>query len=135
MTANSATILGALLAYIGIFAPGLTLHTATMGIWGPLRRRSNKAVFSCLRGVNAAAVGLVYTAVYRLWQTGYLTASATTEERRGVSDNGIPLGDEAWLVVITATAFVGGMWFKVPAPAAILLGAVLGLIWYGITRA
>ena len=27
---------------------------------------------NALRGVNVAAVGLIYTAIYRLWQTGYV---------------------------------------------------------------
>lgn len=129
VSGGEPAILGAALAYIGIFAPGISLHTATMGIWTPLRRKSHKAVFSVLRGVNASAVGLVYTAVYRLWEAGFLDA------RDGATNDGRSLGADPWWVVTTATAFIGGMYFNVPPPVAILLGAVMGMIWYGVTSA
>lgn len=129
VSGNEPAILGAALAYIAIFTPGIALHTATMGIWSPLRKKSHKAVFSCLRGVNATAVGLVYTAVYRLWEAGFLDA------RDGDSQNGRSLADDAWWVVVTATAYVGGMYFNISPPVIILSGAVMGLIWYGVTTA
>ncbi|KAI9824251.1 MAG: hypothetical protein M1832_002058 [Thelocarpon impressellum] len=112
---------GAVIGYIAIFLPGLTLHTGTMGIWRQLRRY--QAVTSCLRGVNASAVGLIYAAVYRLWEMGYLSEGAPT---------GQSLGKDPWWLVVTATAFVGGMWFNVDAPVAILLGGVMGMVWYGV---
>lgn len=127
ISGGEPAVLGSALAYIGIFTPGLVLHTAVMGIWAPLRRKSHKAVFSVLRGVNATAVGLIYTAVYRLWEAGYLDAAG------GSSNTGRSLGADPWWIVVTATAFIGGMYFKVPAPVAIVLGAIMGLIWYGIT--
>ncbi|KAI9814162.1 MAG: hypothetical protein M1832_005973 [Thelocarpon impressellum] len=116
---NSAT--GAVIGYVAIFFPGLVLHTGTMGIWRQVRRY--RAVTSCLRGVNAAAVGLIYAAVYRLWEMGYLSEGAPT---------GQSLGKDPWWLVITATAFVGGMWFNVDPPVAILLGGVMGMVWYGV---
>lgn len=115
---------GALIGYIAIFSPGQFIHTGTMGLWKRLRR--HQSVISCLRGVNASAVGLVYTAVYRLWEIGYLDEAY---------QSGSPLGKEPWWVVITATSFVGGMWFKLPAPAAIVLGGIMGLIWFAIVKA
>jgi hypothetical protein len=36
---------------------------------------------------------------------------------------------------VTATSFVGGRWFGVSPPIAILLGGAMGLIWYGIVKA
>ena len=119
---NSAV--GALIGYIAIFTPGLVLHTGTMGLWKTLR--GYRWVTSCLRGVNASAVGLVYTAVYRLWEIGYIDETY---------QSGSSLGRDPWWVVITATSFVGGMWFQLPAPAAILLGGVMGMIWFGIVKA
>ncbi|KAL8804212.1 MAG: hypothetical protein Q9223_005852 [Gallowayella weberi] len=115
---------GAVIGYIAIFAPGLILQTGFMGLWKTLR--GHRSVTSCLRGVNALAVGLVFTAVYRLWEIGYID-----EGYQG----GSSLGRDPWWVVITATSFVGGMWFKVPAAAAIVLGGVMGMIWYGVVKA
>lgn len=50
------------------------------------------------------------------------------------STGGSSLDSDPWLVVIAATSFSGGMWFKMPAPAAILLGGVMGMAWYGVVR-
>ena len=112
---------GAVLGYIGIFTPGIVLHTGTMGLWKVLRNR--RWFTSCLRGINAAAVGLIYTAVYRLWEQGFLNAEHTS---------GSSLGLNPWWLVVTATSFVGGRWFGLSAPIAILLGGIMGLIWYGV---
>lgn len=95
-----------------------------MGVWRTLR--GYRWFTSCLRGVNATAVGLVYTAVFRLWRMGYID---------GENQQGTSLETDPWWVVITATSFVGGMWFKLQAPVAILLGGAMGMVWYGIVRA
>lgn len=113
-------VLGALLGFVGIFLPGLTLSVAAQSFWRVLRRR--KWVGDLLRGVNATAVGLVFTAVYRLWEIGYLTG----EVGRGVS-----LANEPWWVVVAAVTYAESAWFGVPPAVAIVLGAVLGLCWYG----
>ncbi len=153
VSSRQPTVLGAVLAYIGIFAPGLALHSATMGVWSPLRRRSHRAVFACLRGVNATAVGLVYTAVYRLWETGFLdprpvgssggsSSNSTNSTNSGgggggssriTANRGGSLGADAFWVVVTTASYVGGMWFGLSPVGAIVMGAVLGLIWYGVT--
>lgn len=114
-------ILGAVIAYIGIFLPGMVLVHGTMGVWKVLR--SKPWVKSGFRGVNAGAVGLIYTAVYRIWQVGYIDEGF---------QSGKSLGDDPWWVVVAASAYVGGMHFGLPAPLAILLGAVLGLVRYGV---
>jgi chromate transport protein ChrA len=62
--------LGAAISYLGIFLPDLMLSLGAQSIWRVLR--TNPAVVSLLRGVNATAVGLVFTAVYRLWEIGFL---------------------------------------------------------------
>ncbi|KAH6873824.1 chromate transporter-domain-containing protein [Thelonectria olida] len=112
---------GALLAFLGIFIPGLTLVHGTMGIWAAVR--GWRWVKSALRGVNSAAVGLIYTAVYRIWQIGYIDKGF---------QQGTSLAVEPWWVVVTATSYVGGYWFRVSPPVAIVMGAVMGLIWHGI---
>ncbi|GJN82799.1 hypothetical protein PLIIFM63780_006344 [Purpureocillium lilacinum] len=112
---NSAA--GAVLGFIAIFAPGLITVHGTMGIWSAVR--GLRWVKSMLRGVNAAAVGLIYTAVYRLWQIGYIDEGF---------QQGTSLALEPWWVVVTASSYVGGYWFGVSPPVAIVMGAVLGLV-------
>jgi chromate transport protein ChrA len=119
------TIVGALLGFVGIFTPGLTLAVAVQSFWSVLR--SKKWVIDILRGINATAVGLVFTAVYRLWELGYLTSEASQEGRS--------LGLEPFWVVVTAVSYAESAWFKVPPAVAIVIGAVLGLVWYGIVQA
>jgi chromate transport protein ChrA len=114
---------GALIAFLGIFAPGMIIVLGTMGFWKALR--SKRWLMSLLRGVNAAAVGLVYTAVYRLWQIGHVDGS---------HESGSALGADPWWVAITATSFVGGRWFGLNAPSAILLGGAMGVIWYAVVE-
>jgi chromate transport protein ChrA len=116
-------ITGAIIAFCGIFIPGIVLVHGTMGVWGVLRSR--RWVKSGVRGVNAGAVGLIYTAVYRIWQVGYIDEGF---------QSGRSLGDDPWWVVVTATSYVGGRYFGIAAHLAILLGAVLGLIRYAVVE-
>ncbi len=117
------SIVGALIAYLAIFLPGLMIVTGIVGLWKVLR--SKTWLRSFLRGVNAGAVGLVFTAVYKLWQIGAVDA---------VHSSGQPLGTDPWWVAITATSFVGGCWFHLRAPVAILLGGCMGLGWYAVVH-
>ncbi|KAI9787106.1 MAG: hypothetical protein M1839_003341 [Geoglossum umbratile] len=118
---NSAT--GALIGYLGIFLPGLILFIGTIGIWRSMRRK--RWVTSSLRGVNAAAVGLVYTAVYRLWRIGFVDRAFQA---------GASLEQDPWWVAVAATSFVGGMWFDMAAPVAILLGGAMGMLWFAVVK-
>ncbi|KAL9009264.1 MAG: hypothetical protein Q9173_005690 [Seirophora scorigena] len=113
---STPSVLGAIVAYLGIFVPGLTVQSGIMGIWGSLPK--SRALLSALRGVNAAAVGLVFTAVYRLWQIGFLDQD---------NQDGQPLGGSPWWVVVTATSFVGQAWFGLNPPSAVVLGGVMGM--------
>ncbi|KAH7012579.1 chromate transporter [Microdochium trichocladiopsis] len=115
---------GAVIGFVGMFAPGLITMHGTIGVWNAIR--GWRWVKSSLRGINAAAVGLIYTAVYGLWQTGYMDGSY----QRGTN-----LGLDPWWVVVTAGSYVGGYWFGVSPPVAILVGAVMGLVWYGVVSA
>jgi len=119
-----SSIAGAFIAWVAIFSPGMILVHGTMGIWSGARNR--RWVKSLLRGINAGAVGLIYTAVYRIFLVGYIDEGFQA---------GRSLGDDAWWVVIVATSYVGGRWFKVSAPLAILLGAVMGLLRYAVVDA
>jgi len=114
------TVFGAFLGFLGIFLPGITLAVTVQSFWRVLRTK--KWVVDLLRGVNATAVGLVFTAVYRLWEIGYLVP----EDSRGRS-----LAAEPWWVVVAAVTYAESAWFNVPPAVAIVIGAVLGLCWYG----
>ncbi|KAL2022382.1 hypothetical protein VTK56DRAFT_5449 [Thermocarpiscus australiensis] len=124
LNSGHSSIAGALIAWAGIFSPGLILVHGTMGIWSAARNR--RWVKSIMRGINAGAVGLTYTAVYRIFGVGYV------DER---SQSGRSLGDDPWWVVITATSYVGGRYFNINAPLAIVLGALLGLVRYRVVSA
>lgn len=115
---------GALIGLFGIFTPGIVIAIGVIGLWKIFR--SHRWLISLLRGVNAGAVGLVFTAVYKLWQVGLVDAENQT---------GSSLGRDPWWVAITATSFVGGAWFGLSAPLAILLGGIMGLVWYGVVSA
>ncbi|KAF4810260.1 hypothetical protein CGCSCA5_v010719 [Colletotrichum siamense] len=119
--AGCSPLAGAVVAFVGIFTPGIVLVHGTMGVWGVLRSRP--WVKAAVRGVNAAAVGLIYTAVYRIWQVGFLDEGFQA---------GRSLGDDPWWIVVAATAYVGGRYYGVAAPFAILLGAAMGLGRYGV---
>ncbi|KAL8829905.1 MAG: hypothetical protein Q9170_005971 [Blastenia crenularia] len=116
------SVAGALIAFVAIFAPGLIIVLGFLGLWTRLQEQGwFRAI---LRGVNAAAVGLVFTAVYKLWEIGLVSNGGTSGVGAG---SGLPLGGDPWLVALTAGAFVGGKWFKVSAPVAILAGGVAGV--------
>lgn len=118
-----ASYWGALIAFVSIFTPGIILQTGILGMWKVLRSRR---WFLCLlRGINATAVGFVYTLVYKLWRIGFIDEN---------NQEGSSLGRDPWWVIVTATSFVGSAWFGLNAPLAILLGAVLGLVWFAAVR-
>ncbi|KAL5119309.1 hypothetical protein ACEQ8H_002796 [Pleosporales sp. CAS-2024a] len=117
---GTPTLLGALLAFVAIFAPGLVLAVGVQSIWQVVRTKP--WVLSVLRGINAAAVGLVFIAVYRLWEIGYLTPE---------SGQGKSLAQEPWWVVVAAITYAETAWFGVPPALAIVFGAILGLGWFG----
>jgi chromate transport protein ChrA len=118
------TVFGAFLGFVGIFVPGITLAVAVQSFWRVLRKR--KWVVDLLRGMNATAVGLVFTAVYRLWEIGYLVPN---------NSRGQSLALEPWWVVVAAVTYAESAWFNVPPAMAIVAGAILGLIWYGVVQA
>jgi chromate transport protein ChrA len=114
------TIFGAFLGWLGIFVPGLTLAVAIQSFWRVLR--SKRSVIRFLRGVNATAIGLVFTAVYRLWEIGYLTAANSA---------GQSLANDPWWLVVSTVSYAGNAWFGLPPAVTIVIGAILGLCWYG----
>ena len=119
---STPSIVGAILAFIGIFAPGVILAIAFQAIWGAVR--DHPVIIALLRGINAAAVGLVFTAVYRIWEIGYLSPGR----------DGTTLGAEPWWVVIAVVTYASAAWFRVETWIGILAGGALGLCWYGVVK-
>jgi chromate transport protein ChrA len=111
---RDAPVLGALLAYAGIFLPGILLKVAVLPVW--TTGRTWPGVAHAFTGVNSCAVGLVVAAVYLL--TGL--------------DVDAPGGDASvlaspLLVSIVAVAFtVSGSMVSLPAPLVMLAGGVMG---------
>jgi chromate transporter len=64
--------MGAVIATVGIFLPGLLLVIAALPYWQALRSRPSMAAM--LAGINAAVVGLLATALYTpVWTSAILT--------------------------------------------------------------
>lgn len=123
LASPSNPALGATLGFVGIFLPGQIIQNALLPLW--TKMRTQPRLNSFLRGIACGAVGLVYAAVYRLWKIGLLTPQ---------SQQGSSLENEPWFVSICAASFVAGKWYGLPPPAAIVLGGLLGMVWYGVVR-
>ncbi|KAG8532307.1 uncharacterized protein KY384_003948 [Bacidia gigantensis] len=118
------SFLGALITFVAIYTPGLCILVGFMSLWRIINGR--KWFHSILRGVNAAAVGLVFAAVYKLWQIGYLTVSV---------QSGRPLGTDPWCVLVLAVVYTGSAWFGWNPPFSILFGGVAGVVKFAVVNA
>ncbi len=94
---------GAVIAFAGLFLPGTLVIYAVLPFWEKVRTRP--LVSSTLVGVNATAIGLVVAAVFLLW------------------DRAVHTPTEAAIALL---AFGAVMFFRVPAPLAIVGAGVLG---------
>ncbi|SCV69013.1 BQ2448_2033 [Microbotryum intermedium] len=126
----SQPFLGGLLGATAIFTPGILLKLGALPLYQKFK--ANGPVRSVLRGFNAGAIGLIYSAVYRLFRVGFVQGStldpAVPATFRSLDQDGF------WVSVVAAT-FVACGWFNVPTPVAILGGAIGGLAWYGVQQA
>ncbi|KAF9989860.1 hypothetical protein BGZ75_004685 [Mortierella antarctica] len=115
INANKNGVAGAVLCFIGIFLPGILLKNAIIPFWQFVRQHpSVKMVF---RGVNACALGLVFSAIWLLW----------------VQTNEVG-GHSGYHGVIASTAFVASGYLGVPAPFAIILGGAMGAVEYAVSK-
>ncbi|KAG0293249.1 hypothetical protein BGZ98_002255 [Dissophora globulifera] len=111
VNANKSGVAGAVLGYLAIFFPGLILKNAIIPFW--LFVREHKSVKMMFRGVNACALGLVFSATWLLW----------------VQTNSVG-GSASYHAVIVSVAFVASGYLDVPAPLVIILGGLMGGIEY-----
>ncbi|KAJ5580259.1 chromate transporter-domain-containing protein [Penicillium hispanicum] len=93
-------IFGAEDGALSIFVLGIALAVAIQSFWRVLRTR--RSVIRFLRGVGATAIGLDFTAVYRLRQIGYLPSSHSA---------GQSLAVEPWWLVVATVSYAGNAWF------------------------
>ncbi|KAJ3336882.1 hypothetical protein HDU93_002037 [Gonapodya sp. JEL0774] len=122
----------AILSWIGMFAPGLILITGMLPLWSSLRSHPlSRPIFA---GLNAAAVGLLFSAFYGLWQKGVSPLShdvPTTTSPQCVSTS---VGDHQIHVALAAVAFVSVGYLGVPSPVAVVVGGIVGAVEYGVGR-
>lgn len=96
---------GALVAWAGLFGPGVLLIFAIVPFWARLRHVA--AFRSILKGVNATAIGLVGAACVILWEASVV--------------------DAADAMVFCLAGFLAVV-YNVMAPLVVLAGGVLGAI-------
>jgi Chromate transport protein ChrA len=96
---------GALIAYLGLFGPGVILIFAIVPFWARLRHVNWFKVM--LNGVNSTAIGLVGAACVILWEAAV----------RNSAD-----------AIVFCFSGVLAMVFNVPAPICVIAGGVLGAI-------
>ena len=96
---------GALVAYCGLFAPGVILIFAMVPFWARLRH--NATFKAILKGLNATAIGLVGAACVILWEAA--------------------ISDAADAMVFCFAGTLACV-FAIQAPLCILAGGVLGAI-------
>lgn len=95
---------GAVIAYLGLFSPGVILIFAIMPFWATLR---HTAWFkTMLVGLNNTAMGFIFAACILMWETAVHNAA----------------GAAAFMVTGVCASR------KVPAPACILIGGVVGAV-------
>lgn len=96
---------GSLIAFLGLFGPGVILIFAIMPFWVKLR---NNLIFrAILSGVNASAIGLVGAACVILWESAIVTTA------------------DAMIFSICLTCHVS---FAIAAPFVIIIGFIIGAI-------
>ena len=96
---------GALIAYCGLFAPGVILIFGMVPFWARLRH--NDTFKALLKGLNATAIGLVGAACVILWEAAIVDAA------------------DAMVFCFAGTL---ACVFAIQAPICILAGGVMGAI-------
>ena len=97
---------GALAANLGLFSPGFILLVAALPFWSQLRHSASFR--KILRGVNAAAIGLIGSACVNIYSSSI---------KRGADS-----------IVLVFTSSPVSFSNNLPSPLIIFLGAVLGAI-------
>ncbi|KAJ3014824.1 UNVERIFIED_CONTAM: hypothetical protein HDU68_000115 [Siphonaria sp. JEL0065] len=112
------TFVGALLAWIGIFLPGLLVKAGVLPIWR--HSRDLPALKKIFKGLNSVAVGLLVAAVYLLWMKAV-----------ALPDNEVTsLGEYTGWTGVMVVAFLAMDTWKIQPWWVVGAGAIVGaLAW------
>lgn len=130
LSVRSNPALGGFLGWMGIFAPGILLKLALLPVYSSWRKFD--LAKSILRGLNAAASGLIWTAVWQLFLVGYIYTPASGLSGTGAASTSGPLTSDPFWGVVAASAFVATQWFRSPPAVTVIGGGVAGLCWFGV---
>ena len=93
---------------------------------------------SIIRGLNAAATGLVWVAVWQLFLVGHIYVGASgqgqqqqQQQQRALSG---PLTADPFWAVVASASFLACRNYKLPPWAGVLGGGAAGAAWYGVTK-
>jgi chromate transport protein ChrA len=114
---------GAVVGFFGIYFPGIAMKHAFLPAWEKLRL--NTYVMSGFKGVECAAIGLVFTAVFRLFKIAIIDAE---------NQSGSSVDNKPWFFFIASMAFSYCTWFNGWPVVAIMGGGLLGVLYYGAVR-
>ncbi|KAI8905595.1 chromate transporter-domain-containing protein [Gorgonomyces haynaldii] len=116
---------GAVLGYLGIFLPGILLMSALLPLWK--RFRQLKTVQAIFKGVNAAAVGLTFSAIYILAKKSIVATDGTF----GLV---FPITDSPLYTSVAAMTYASVGFANLPAPASIFIGGIVGVIEWALVK-
>lgn len=102
-------ILGIIICWVGLFAPGIMLIFAILPYWGAFRKW--KLYRHALPGLNSAAVGLIISSVFQLSLNAYVSSPFPTTS-----------------ICIGILAFAATDVVTIPAPFVVVGGGVIGVI-------
>jgi chromate transport protein ChrA len=108
------SLAGGILAFIGIFLPGILLKAGVLPMWKTYR--GLPTVKTIFKGLNSVAIGFVFSATYLLW-----------EKAISVGDKGRSMSGYPFYVAIAAVGYLLVEYMKAPAPFVVLAGGVVGL--------
>ncbi|KAK9457073.1 chromate transporter-domain-containing protein [Dipodascopsis uninucleata] len=114
---GSSLILGAIVSFLGMYAPGMLIASGMFTFWHKLRKIP--VIVSILRGITSSATGLLWCAIYRIWESGFLSKE---------NQSGVSLSNDPWWYVTSGTAFVMSQLYSIPAPISIAIGGAMGII-------
>ncbi|KAJ3168391.1 hypothetical protein HK101_011650 [Irineochytrium annulatum] len=118
----ATSFFGALLAWIGIYVPGILLMAGVLPIWR--KHRGLARVRIAFRGFNGVAIGLVYAATFLLWRQSIVVGGDGTSN----------LGGFPFYVGVVAVSYGLVEFYKAPSPLVVLLGGLVGFVEYLASR-
>ncbi|KAJ3069768.1 hypothetical protein HDU98_007182 [Podochytrium sp. JEL0797] len=110
------TVVGAVLAWIGIFLPGLLVKAGVLPVWR--HYRDLKVMKIVFKGLNSVAVGLLVAAVFLLWEKAIALPGGKAES----------LGAYGGWVGVMVVAFLAMDTWKVAPWWVVGVGAAVGAV-------